>query len=80
MMGARGLQILEDDRKQCRETLVNSFGLGLNVSMATQYNIGDLVEKSEVEARYREAVVRLGDIAKQDESYTGYFEREEDLK
>ena len=32
------------------------------------------------EARYREAVVRLGDIAKQDESYTGYFEREEDLK
>ena len=39
-----------------------------------------IVEKSEVEARYREAVVRLADIAKQDESYTGYFEREEDLK
>ena len=71
---------MEDDRKQCRETLVNSFGLGLNVSMATQYNIGDLVEKSEVEARYREALVRLGDHWKQDESYTGYFEREEDLK
>ena len=44
------------------------------------FGVADLVEKSEVEARYREAVVRLGDIAKQDASYTGYFEREEDLK
>ena len=44
------------------------------------FGVADLVEKSEVEARYREAVVRLGNIAKQDESYTGYFEREEDLK
>ena len=44
------------------------------------FGVADLVEKSEVEARYREAVVRLADIAKQDESYTGYFEREEDLK
>ena len=42
--------------------------------------VADLVEKSEVEARYREALVRLGDHWKQDESYTGYFEREEDLK
>ncbi len=44
------------------------------------FGVVDLVEKSEVEARYREAVVRLGNLAKQDESYTGYFEREEDLK
>ena len=44
------------------------------------FGVADLVEKSEVEARYREAVVRLGNLAKQDESYTGYFEREEDLK
>ena len=44
------------------------------------FGVADLVEKSEVEARYREALVRLGDHWKQDESYTGYFEREEDLK
>ena len=44
------------------------------------FGVADLVEKSEVEARYREALVRLGDYWKQDESYTGYFEREEDLK
>ena len=31
MMGARGLQILEDYSSQCRETLVNSFGLADNV-------------------------------------------------